>query len=149
MSPKQEAVNVCKYSNQKLSPKFLLMMTFSWFIDWLFGNTFPMELFSPGGDLQFFPLSSRLVELQWHARSARSPKHSAAAEASIAMSKTCQTRFVPRTVPPPPQKKSSESPSRIQLHGTQIHDGLGRGRFQVSNGGYTVWPCSCFAKTKA
>lgn len=33
-----------------------------------------------------------------------------------------------------PQKKSSESPSRIQLHGTQIHDGLGRGRFQVSNG---------------
>lgn len=82
---------------------------------WLFGNTFSMELFSPEGDLQFVPLSSRLVELQCHARSARSPKHSAAAEASIAMSKTCQTRLVPRTVPPPLKKKSSESPSRIQL----------------------------------
>ena len=105
LSPKQEAVNVCKCSNQKLSPKFLLMMTFSWFIDWLFGNTFPMELFSPGGDLQFFPLSSRLVELQCHARSARSPKHSAAAEASIAMSKTCQTRLCPPYCSSSPQKK--------------------------------------------
>lgn len=72
-----------------------------------------MELFSLGGDLQFVPLSSRLVELQWHARSARSPKHSAAAEASIAMSKTCQTRFVPRPVPPPLKKKVRNHPQEF------------------------------------